>query len=705
MKNRSVLALLLGKTNSRGVRRSLIPSPRSFALFLFLLFAPSLTSAQTPWSNFLNYVPAGSKGVAQTGIDWSNTQTGLTTSNGLPPDASWTQAGSTIAASACGNGSTDCTSTIQTALNSCGTDQYVLLGPGIFLLNSSNKVMVPSNCVLRGSGANQTTGTVVEIPSNLEDGTVVLGTGNDPNASNDVTITSGATAQSTSIVVSNASNIGVGTLLIITEFNETAPNYSQPGGGASASPSYVVPNADWAADPSDDSGQCSYCDGLWNGTRNRSQIVEVTSVSGSTIGLHPPLYTDYTETPHATPYNAGTNSGIENIYWEEGMGPGGTSTHTSRNSPVIFYSCKYCWITGNYFYFMDGDYVKFYWAFRDLLWGNLMDDGDNHGPGSDNQAVTVTFKSSANQVVNNIFLRAENTVLYNFGASGNVFAYNFATGGYASPSSYASGFEAHSTHVQFNLLEGNIDATNWFDVGHGSNSQQTDFRNYWAGDSYFCGSANTKTTISCSGAAWTTNADNALRVDSLSVFTNAIGDIVGSPSLVNNNSAGALSATMYWSADFNGRNCTNRIGVMFGFTLQCDSGSSSYDTTYNAGTALLHGLRNYINTTTTWSGNLTHTLPASFFLSNKPSWWTSSLPWPGIGPDITGGTLPSASLIGEPSGMVYMNPAMNCYYNVVAGTEGGNGSPYNTFNAATCYGQSDPPPVVQAPTGLTATVN
>src|SRR5215470_6229972 len=76
-------------------------------------------------------------------IDW--TQAGVV---GGIPSGSWTQCGSTIAAGASA-------ATVQAAINACGTNQYVLLGPGNFTF--STFLNMKSNMVLRGSGANQTT--------------------------------------------------------------------------------------------------------------------------------------------------------------------------------------------------------------------------------------------------------------------------------------------------------------------------------------------------------------------------------------------------------------------------------------------------------------------------------------------------------------------------------------------------------------------
>jgi len=106
---------------------------------LLLCAIPSLAAAQQ-WSGILDPTRA---------IDWS--------AAGVPggiPSGSWTQSGSTILASTLGNGASDATSGIQTALNACGTNHFVLLGAGTFRINTF--LSIPNNCVLRGAGASQT---------------------------------------------------------------------------------------------------------------------------------------------------------------------------------------------------------------------------------------------------------------------------------------------------------------------------------------------------------------------------------------------------------------------------------------------------------------------------------------------------------------------------------------------------------------------
>src|SRR6202030_1826504 len=130
-----------------------------------------------------------------------------------------------------------------------------------------------------------------------------------------------------------------------------------------------------APDANGDPGGCTFCDGLWGGTRDRSQIVEVTSVSETTIGISPPLYTAYTLPAPATPYTAVRTSGVENLQIF------GNNPHAGGNGMITMISCAYCWVKGVEFNYPDGDYVKLSWSFRSEILNNYFSNGFNHGPG------------------------------------------------------------------------------------------------------------------------------------------------------------------------------------------------------------------------------------------------------------------------------------------------------------------------------------
>jgi hypothetical protein len=86
------------------------------------------------------------------------------------------------------------------------------------------------------------------------------------------------------------------------------------------------------------------------------------------------------------------------------------------------------------------------------------------------------------------------------------------------------------------------------------------------------------------------------------------------------------------------------------------------------------------------------TLPASFFLNSKPDFWAASKPWPGIGPDVTGGNIPDVG------GHAYTIPAQDCYRLVMGGPSDGSGAALS-FNADTCYSLASSG-VPSAPTNL-----
>src|SRR5262249_25066222 len=85
-------------------------------------------------------------------------------------------------------------------------------------------------------------------------------------------------------------------------------------------------------------------------------------------------------------------------------------------------------------------------------------------------------------------------------------------------------------------------------------------------------------------------------------------------------------------------------------------------------------------------------LPASFYLSSKPSWF-GSVAWPAIGPDVTGGN------VNNLAGHVYQNPAQLCYEKLQKVRE------ILTFNAANRYKTGSPFSPPAPPTNLQSAVN
>jgi hypothetical protein len=85
-----------------------------------------------------------------------------------------------------------------------------------------------------------------------------------------------------------------------------------------------------------------------------------------------------------------------------------------------------------------------------------------------------------------------------------------------------------------------------------------------------------------------------------------------------------------------------------------------------------------------------NTLPPSFYLNSKPTWWPSAKAWPLIGPDVTGGNISGFA------GHAYTTPAHDCFTSI-------SGNVAN-FNATACYGGGTSVQQPVPPSGLQAVV-
>ena len=646
-------------------------------VFLVVLSCPVYCLAQA-WSGILSptygtgactLVPSGVP--AQCAIDW--TQSGIP---GGIPSGSWTQSGSTILASTYGNGSTDATSGIQSALNSCGgtssAGKFVLLGAGTFLIDGN--LSVPSYCVLRGSGAQST----ILNRKATTGATVNMGSGT-PSASNSVTVTSGANAGSTSIVVSSASGISAGSLLMITELNDAL---------------YVSPEGN--------EGNCTWCDAsMWSGTRVRGQIVMVQSVSGTTITITP-LYSSFGVDSGTTPVYATyftpsvTYAGVENLQiYANGTSNSGNTDSSAEDTTMA--QCAYCWVKGIEDNYTDGDHVHVFASYRCEVRDSYFHSAYLHVSGQCDDTVDLAIKTSGTKVENNIFDRNHTSIMLEWGAAGNVIAYNYGTGNFdtGSPNVAMMDYDGnHGSHPQFNLVEGNVVARLEDDGIWGSSSHNTWFRNWPWGTTFVCNPESAgRNNVSCSSGTWMTQAIRAAEAPQQTNdsgtgtwYDNWIGNVMGSTALANLGTEfkGGPSPCLACDVSPTSRGYDTPYDYTFGYGGAGDStgACSSVSTCTAYLTTFLHG--NYDHATGSvevWASGVTQTLPASFIYSSQPSWWTSGVSWPGIGPDVTGGTGP-----GGHASLTASNPAQACYNSSSTLSDGSL-----AFNASTCYPGAAPP--------------
>ncbi len=588
--------------------------PLFLIIIILLCFSGSLFAQN--WAGILDSTRA---------INWSHA--------GIPggiPSGSWTQCGSTILASTYGNGTSDATAGIQSALNACADNHYVLLGAGRFRVNGT--IAIPSKVVLRGAGAAQT--ILTSYGSNRS--VIQFGSNTVPAVATSNAITAGAIQGSTSITVSG-SGIAAGQLLMIQGFN--ASFMTETGG---------------------DGNVCSWCSNGFPG--DAGQIVEVTGVSGSTVTFRPALYFNYqTQSPKAYRFNAGArNAGLENLQIY--------ANDTGHWSVIYMQGTLYSWVKGVENNFADNAHFEIYYSLGNEIRDNFIHDGFNHGPGGTDNQVNLALESSANLIVNNIMYRQHANVMIEWGAAGNVIAYNYMDGNYHQSlvTWLINDTNSHGAHPFFNLFEGNVGQKIGLDDYWGSNSHTTLFRNWYTGSRKYVPPMNVRGALQPQNAQWEDTGGSvfAYSFDSLSTYNNFVGNIAGSAHLL------SLSPTD-WAITPAGQGAGGPTCTHIGYKNDSNgAGANSLAHT----TMFVHGAHNCLTNTFQWdSGHPDHTLPPSFFLSTKPAWFGSAS-WPAIGPDVSGGP-------GQ-GGYAYKIPAQLCFEN---SAKDGTGRPI--FDPVACYGQ------------------
>ncbi len=272
-----------------------------------------------------------------------------------------------------------------------------------------------------------------------------------------------------------------------------------------------------------------------------------------------------------------------------------------------------------------------------------------------------TWMSGNNLIENNIFQHVTSPMLIG-ATSGTVYGYNFVIDQYSTNAGwlYPSAME-HDPGSNMNLLEGNQMPNAMEDSIHGTHNFGTFFRNQLSGRDP--GGSQTSQTV-------------PLLFQAYSRYANIIGNVLGT--------SGYHTAyqTNYGSSGTSA--CNNSIYNMGWSSTVCSSGGTPNDTV-TINTAMRWGNYDTVSAAARWQASevpsglsqyanpvpANNNLPASFYLTAKPSWW-GSMPWPAAGPEVTGGT--------GPGGHAYDIPAKVCY-----GKTSKDSSGIAIFNADNCY--------------------
>jgi hypothetical protein len=378
--------------------------------------------------------------------------------------------------------------------------------------------------------------------------------------------------------------------------------------------------------------------GRWN--RAQQQFVQVTAIDGNRLTISPGLYMPNwraSQEPQVWWWGETASMiGIEDLTLDHSEG--------SEVSGIGFQNAYNGWVRN----------VKSLNAARNHVWINQaarIEVRDSYFYGTKHERAqsygVESFTSSDDLVVNNIFHRVTSPLMLG-PSSGSVFAYNYMTDmAYYIPTWMMGGIVGgHDAGTGMNLFEGNVANQFAMDLYHGTGGFATVFRNRLTGTEPGKIQWGNTTPINI----WAFNR-----------FINVIGNVLGTPGYhgVYEDST-APTATRGWP---------ERSIYVLGF-----SGAGEYNWLRNdpvvMSTLLRWGNYDYATSQTHWNpaeipeGHpvpATLDLPASLFLSARPSWW-GNMPWPAIGPDVAGGQ--------DPAGHVHQIPAQVCFENSGRDTRG-----------------------------------
>ncbi len=501
-------------------------------------------------------------------------------------------------------GVADATTAIQNALNAAGAAAsaangcVVYLPTGTYLV--SNTLFLKSNVSLRGDGPTLSiihyTGTA-NSPLSAD-----IGTG--WAASQNITVA--GNAGDTQITVASAAGMAVGGIICISQTNPTSPfpfvmTVGNNGNFVFAGSPKTTGGAAFAKGSSGDLNRCLM------------QLNRITNISGNVLTLERPLYLATGGTPYVN-YQAGpfsTGVGIENL--------GINWTGVGVDEPTIELSnCVLSWVknvksvlasgTANYAHvYMYNSYAN---EVRDSWFqgGNVNTSGLDYG--------VLCFPNCSECLCeNNVFAGMRHSMITS-GGSGNVYGYNISVGNIEEESNTWCPEDGctHGAESFYNLFEGNITGQLTLDNTHGGNAWNTFYRNW--------------------SLAWSSGLNPALAAKQryaviLNVNTynaNIAGNVYGQSGDVTTYAAGI-----------------HNRGVKSDYLFNDPNNLSSPTTGQNFASYYIQGNYSFLLNSTDWIGGTVVTLPVSLYYSSKPSWWTSPLPFPAIGPDCSpvNGSIPA----------------------------------------------------------------
>lgn len=493
-------------------------------------------------------------------------------------------------------GATDAVGGINAALAACPSGKYVYLPTGVYLL-ASGPIVWPStltgtrdHIVLRGDGV----GTV--LLDTQAAGAVQIGTDTTTFTPTTTPIVSVLSIGQTTVTVSDSSKFVVGQLVVIDQDNDntgigTPNDHGMPDGKA---------------------------------TRLMRQTVQITGKSGNAITFSPGSYWNWSLSLNPAMSDMGytgasgnfkiTYCGLENVLIDR--------TRATGIAPsVAVVEAFGCWVMGVTARMSPSDHIYCRDSLECTITGCRIDNSQTHtGSGG----VVLYRRCCGFLVYDNIFHQLSPAVSVSSGSCGNVISYNYSRDNMTDSGLQGPAFNAnHGGHTAMNLFEGNVGGQFQADGYFGSSSKTTLYRNNFTGIDEDTGLiANSKCIDLC---RW--NTDYAITANVLG--TQAITTSYEQSQGTNFN----YSTAVVYRLGYPNPSDNTTDGTKIPPANPLTSGQS-LDTRVSLNLSRIANF-DVINGLTP----LTFSFPPSLYLTAKPAWF-GSIPWPAIGPDVSGLLIP-----------------------------------------------------------------
>jgi len=497
----------------------------------------------------------------------------------------------TVNASTYGNGASAATAGIQAALDACPVGQVVQLSAGDFKITST--LQITKGIVLRGMGP---TVTKLKMPVGTSANLITVGT-QWFNFTQSRNLASDAVKGSQTAVLASNPGLAAGEIVVVDQITNPAItewSTKSPPGDVSRT---------WFTRPD----------------RPVGQVMEVQSVSGSTITFTTPFHIDF-QTAYSAQLTRFSNSangpvvpsvkfaGVEDLYVYGGSGGQGN---------VWLSNAAYSWIKNVESDFQDGPSIAIDASFRCIVRDSYVHSTQTPSPGGGGYGFSFSWYAADNLLENNISWNMNKVMVMRASGGGNVIGYNYMEDGWID---YSTGWvetginASHMTCPHYELFEGNQSFNFDGDNTWGNAVYVTVFRNHFTGKRRsiaplaLTDAQNMRAIGLMEGHKWYSFVGNVLGTAGQNPFP--------STSYI-------LDAGFPWT--------DNPIGMWrLGYNPENWGAAPDPNVT---GTVIREGNFDYATNQIHWV-NGPQQLPASLYLSGKPAFFGNN-PWPWVDPTGT----------------------------------------------------------------------